>query len=204
LKLKSWLSSHRRGLALGFSLGIGILFWTIHETKKVITEPLTSWEIETQGDCGVVLTGGSGRVREGFALLQRKSLRILVISGVNSSTDLEDLITPMDIMTGVDPAHIFLEKRSLTTYGNALQTADLAMALRCRDVVLVTSQLHMYRARRTFQAAFPSGFVIKPHAIVSSKSESEGLMVATEVLKSLFYSVWAYPGTILGYFLSYL
>lgn len=204
MKLKSWLLRHKRGFILGFCLALGIFAWASYETRRVMAEPLTSWDIETQGDCGVVLTGGAGRVREGFALLQRNNLRLLVISGVNSSTDLDDLITPIDIMTGVDPSRVFLEKRSLTTYGNALQTADLALALRCRDVVLVTSQLHMYRARRTFQAAFPEGFEIKPHAIVSSKSESDGLMVATEVVKSLFYSVWAYPGTILGYFLSYL
>jgi uncharacterized SAM-binding protein YcdF (DUF218 family) len=175
-------------------VGLGLLtLLAVREANLVLSTPITSWTQDPSADCGVVLTGGAGRVREGLSLLEKSSIRTLVISGVNPSTELHDLLTPMDRAIGVKPEQVILERRSMTTYGNAHQSAPILEALRCRDVVLITSRLHMFRAKKTFEAALPGSIRIVPHAVASPKGEEDLWVVGTEVLKSLFYSLWAYP-----------
>lgn len=164
----------------------------VREANRVLETPITSWSQDPVADCAVVLTGGAGRIREGLALIQKGLVKTLVISGVNPNTDVHDLVTPMDQAFGTSLPQVILERHSQTTYGNARQSAPILEALRCRDLVLVTSQAHMYRARKTFEAALPSSIKILPHAVPSSKGETETFAFATEVLKSLFYSLWAY------------
>ncbi len=191
--MKSWPIGAKR-LILSVVLGVGLLaFLAIREGSRVLSTPITSWTQDPSADCAVVLTGGSGRVREGLSLLGRGFVKTLIISGVNPATDLQDLLTPMDLVTGIMREQVILERRSLTTYGNAHQSTPILEALRCRDFVLVTSRLHMYRARKTFEAALPSNIQIIQHAIPAPKVEEELIAVTTEVVKSMFYSLWAYP-----------
>lgn len=174
------------------ALGILVLF-TVREARHVLATPISSWSQDPSADCAVVLTGGPGRVREGIALLEKGLVKTLVISGVNPSTELHDLVSPMDLAFGLKPQQVILERRSMTTYGNAHQSAPILEALRCRDLVLVTSKLHMHRARRTFEAALPASMRIISHSVPTPKGEEEAWSLGTEVLKSLFYSAWAYP-----------
>ena len=182
----------RLGGLILIAIGIfGLL--AVREAGRVISTPMTAWTQDPTADCAVVLTGGPGRVREGLALLEKGLIKTLIISGVNPQTELHDLVTPMDLAFGLNREQVILERRSLTTYGNAHQSSPILEALRCRDLVLVTSRLHMFRARKTFEAAIPPSMKIISHAIPSPKVEEEPLGLVTEVLKSLFYSVWAYP-----------
>ena len=193
LKLKSWRLGAKRlaGIVL-VVLGLFLLVF-VREANLILETKMSSWTQDPTADCAVVLTGGSGRVREGVALLQKGLIKTLVISGVHSTTELHDLITPMDLALGVNPQQVILERRSLTTYGNAHQSAPILEALRCRDFVLITSRIHMYRAKRSFEAALPPDIHMIAHATPSPKVEEETWGLATEVLKSLFYSLWAYP-----------
>ena len=52
-----------------------------------------------------------------------------------------------------------LESGSGNTYENAIQTRALLQAQGVEEIVLVTSALHMRRARRAFEAA---GFTVHP------------------------------------------
>ena len=172
-------------------IGVGVLL-SIREANRILSFPISAWKQDPVADCAVVLTGGAGRVREGMALVEKGLVKTLIISGVNPNTDLYDLVTPMDLSLGVKPSQIILERRSLTTYGNARQSGPILEALRCGEIVLITSQIHMYRAKKTFEAALPETIKIVPHAVPASKSEEENWNLTTEVLKSLFYSLWAY------------
>ena len=175
-------------LALGL---FGLL--AVREANRVISTRVTSWSQDPTADCAVVLTGGAGRVREGIALLEQGLVKTLIISGVNPQTELQDLLSPVDLAMGIKREQVILERRSQTTYGNAHQSAPILEALRCRDLALVTSRLHMYRARKSFEAALPSGVKIISVAVPSPKVEEEIWGLTTEVLKSMFYSLWAYP-----------
>ncbi|MFN7728936.1 MAG: YdcF family protein [Bdellovibrio sp.] len=162
------------------------------EAHLVLSTPISSWTQDPLADCGVVLTGGAGRVREGMALFEKGAIKTLVISGVNPQTELRDLMTPFDLALGVNPKDIILERRSQTTYGNAHQSIPILEALHCRDLILITSSVHMYRAHRTFAAAIPGDMRIIQHAVAAPKAEEDFFNLATEVLKSMFYSLWAY------------
>ena len=164
----------------------------LREYHKVTAQSINSWTEDVTADCAVVLTGGSNRVREGLDLLSRKQVRKLVISGVYSNAQLREIFPLWPFYGNVKENDVILDRRSTTTYGNAQQSLPIVEALGCRDVALVTSNLHMYRAYRTFQAAYPSSVGLSRIAVNSGRAEATWTEVATEVFKSLFYSVWAY------------
>ena len=167
-------------------------WWFSKEMKRVGDIAITSWTEDQAADCGIVLTGGPQRIREGFDLLIRGSVQKLIISGVNPQAELREIFPTWPYHGGLREADVILEKFSQTTYGNAQQSLALVEALRCRDVILVTGRLHMYRALSTFRAEFPPAVSIHPRAVIAGSAEPETGELAWETLKSMFYSLWAY------------
>lgn len=194
-KLKSWLTEakNQRRLLL-ISCGVlligGVLRWG-REVRLIRATPVSSWQNEVNADCAVVLTGGPGRIREGFDLLADRRVKKLIISGVYPETQLRDLL-PSWTFHGLREEDIVLEKRSETTWGNAQQSLPIVEALRCRDILLVTSRTHMSRAYRTFRAVFPQHVQIQTQAVVGNRWDPTTFEVGFEGLKSFFYSFWAY------------
>ncbi len=177
-------------LFLCVSVGLGLAIF--REFERVCTAPINSWSEDQTADCAVVLTGGANRTREGVDLLARHSVRKLIISGVNPQAELMDIFPQLPFYGTVMTEDVILEKRSQSTYGNAQQSLPLVEALRCRDVLLVTSRLHMYRALRTFRAEFPTTIVIYPRAVFGGYTDLGWSEILLEASKSLFYSLWAY------------
>ncbi len=164
----------------------------VYEYKNVQSESMQSWQQTNFADCGVVLTGGAGRIREGFALLQARQIKKLIISGVNERSQLKDIYPNWFMTEGWSENDVILEKKSGTTFGNAQQSLALVEALRCRDVILITSRLHMHRAYKTFRSGFPREIEIFKHAVLQGANEGSFAETASEVMKTLFYSLWAY------------
>jgi uncharacterized SAM-binding protein YcdF (DUF218 family) len=162
------------------------------EYVKIKVEPITSWKIENKADCAVVLTGGPGRVREGFDLLSRKTVKRLILSGVYPNAHMREVMPMLPFYGEIEEEDIFIDRRSGTTWGNAQQTLPIVEALHCKDILLVTSQLHMHRAFSVFRSAYPEKISIYKHSVVAGRAESTISGIATEVLKSVFYSLWAY------------
>ncbi len=162
------------------------------ELEEVKKEPIQSWSKDQAADCAVVLTGGPGRVREGFDLLANQKIKKLIISGVHSNVQLHELMPLWPVYGALNENDIVLEKRSETTFGNAQQSLAIVEALKCRDILLVTSRLHMHRSYQTFRVTFPDGIYIHPHSVVSGRYETSVLETLNEALKSLFYALWAY------------
>jgi uncharacterized SAM-binding protein YcdF (DUF218 family) len=178
-------------VALGIGvLIVGIIFY--REIRFVESIPLNAWTDDQSADCAVVLTGGPGRVREGMDLMAQKRVKKLVISGANPTSSFRDIVPGWVFYGTIDFADVVIEKRSTTTYGNAQQVISLVEALKCRDVVLITSRLHMYRALRTFRGVFPPELPILPRAVVGSSIRARWGELIVEASKSLFYSLWAY------------
>lgn len=164
----------------------------VNELQNVQSEKMNAWSEDARGDCAVVLTGGKGRVKEGLSLLSRKSVRKLIISGVYEKANLRDIFPEWPYYGDLNPDDVLLEKFSQTTYGNALQTYTLTEALKCKDLILITSQSHMYRAYKTFQNIFPKDYLIIKRAVVGSAYRADFLEEVEEASKSLFYSIWTY------------
>ncbi len=189
-KLKS--SQLAKPFAISFFILLILSAALFREFGLVTSQPVNSWKEDPTADCAVVLTGGSNRLREGLDLLSRGHVRKLIISGVHGSATLREIYPLWPFYGDVKEQDVILERRSGTTYGNAQQTISIVEALNCRDVVLVTSNLHIYRAYRTFEASYPSHISLIKYAVNSGRGESGVWDISTEVLKSLFYSLWAY------------
>lgn len=177
-------------LSLVFLCFFSWIFW--QEYKKVTQTPINSWTEDLSLDCAIVLTGGANRVRTGLDLLSRKQIKKLVVSGVYENATLREIFPLWPVYGELDEKDVVLERRSLTTFGNAQQTVPIVEALNCREVAVVTSNLHMYRAFKTFQASYPETILLKAYSVNPGRSESGLVEIWTEVLKSLFYELWAY------------
>lgn len=156
------------------------------------SEPVQSWTKTQNADCAVVLTGGYGRVREGFDLLANKNVKKLVIAGVYSNARLREIMPVWSFYGNLSESDVVLDRRSETTYGNAQQSLPIVEALKCRDILLVTSRIHMYRSYKTFSATYPENIYVQKHSMVGGRYESSVWEVSFEAMKSLFYSLWAY------------
>ena len=160
--------------------------------RALSKETPTSWVEDHPADCAIVLTGGPGRVSEGFALLAQKQVRKLIISGVFPQAQLREIFPQWPYYGQLREKDVVLEKRSRTTYGNAQQSLPLVEALHCRDLVLITTTLHMPRAIKTFRAAYPKDFPIYQRSILRSSYRPSLRNVSIEVVKSMFYDLWFY------------
>ncbi len=151
---------------------------------------ISAYDGDYKAGCAVVLTGGAGRVREGFDLLSQGAVRKLVISGVHSEVSMSDIFPQKFFDGSFSTKDIVLEKQSKSTYENAEYTLRLVQKLKCKDILLITSHLHIYRAERVFRKIFPPGYRINTVAVPPASLSVESYVV--EALKSLFYSLWAY------------
>ncbi|MDZ4660783.1 MAG: YdcF family protein [Pseudomonadota bacterium] len=197
LKLKS-LPADFRAIKLFklFSpvLVVTIMFsWAlIREIRKVNTTRISSWVEDHHGDCAVVLTGRAGRIKEGMDLLSQKQIKKLILAGVNPGSNLRQIFPQWPFYGEISEQDVILEKRSQTTYGNAQQALSFVEALHCRDLVLITSHVHMYRAYRTFRSVIPDSIPIYARGVLMGNLRSSWDDLLEEGIKSLFYSIWAY------------
>lgn len=170
-----------------------IAFLFIQEIRIIQKTSVNSWTEPQSADCAVVLTGGPGRVREGFDLLSQKRIKKLIISGVFSESSLREIMPLWPLYGDLSEVDVILEKRSESTFGNAQQSLPIVEALNCRDILLVTSKVHMHRSFLTFRKSYPENIQILPHAVVGGDFRPRLTELVVETLKSLFYSLWAYP-----------
>lgn len=194
LKSKSSLISTLKKYKLSLGILVAglifiLLFW--REKEKVtgyITEPVIS-DYLPKTECGVVLTGASGRIREAFEVFAQKKFDHLIISGVYKDTQLHEIFPHLPFYPSIDPEKVILEKISGSTYGNAVQSLLVAETLKCKSVLLMTSDIHMYRAHRMFTAVFPESIQIKTYGITHTSREKQLVDVYFEAFKSLFYNI---------------
>lgn len=179
----------RRKLLFGFVLILLASAFLIQESRFILDEPETKvLDGHLQADCGVVLTGSPGRIREAFELLGQKKIRKLIVSGVYKETQLNEIFPHLAFYPEIAEQDIYLEKKSETTYGNAVQSLALVKALQCHDILLITSQLHMYRAYRIFSHIYPPSITINK-LTVANKRDFSFFEYFLETMKVTLY--WA-------------
>lgn len=175
-------------LALYFIIFIAVF---LNEKAKVLSypEPLPVLDKIKPADCGVVLTGASGRIREAFEVFAQKKFKKLIVSGVYKDTQLHEIFPHLPFYPEINPEDIILEKISGSTYANAIQSQLVVETLKCRSILLMTSEIHMYRAFHTFKAVFPENFKIDTYHISSGGRESRIFDVYFETIKTVFYDI---------------
>jgi uncharacterized SAM-binding protein YcdF (DUF218 family) len=141
-------------LALAWAAGFGCFL------ARILTptaEPLPAGGI-------VVLTGGSGRLKEAFRLLLGGAAPRLLVSGVAQGTDLEDLARLSGIPEARLDGRVVLGHSAATTAGNAREAASWAHGLDLTSLIVVTSFYHMPRALRDFRRVLP-GVRLEPVSV---------------------------------------
>jgi uncharacterized SAM-binding protein YcdF (DUF218 family) len=114
-------------------------------------------------DAIVVLTGGRGRTDEGLALLRKGRSKLLILSGVHQDADLDSIF--LNRVNNVERGKIVLEKRSRSTFENALEMRKLMEERGYDSMVLITSGYHIKRAHYTFTKVMPKGFRIETYSV---------------------------------------
>ncbi len=172
-----------------FILVSGLVYFFAQEMQVVLsTKDVGVVDLIEPYDCGVVLTGSPGRIREAFEILAQKKIKKLIISGVYKEAQLHEIFPHLPFYPEVHPDDIILEKISGSTYGNAVQSLAVVKTLRCQNVLLITSQLHMYRAYRIFRTIYPVSMTIKQYPVSHVAKDYTVIDLSIESFKSLFYT----------------
>ena len=127
----------------------------------------------------VVLTGGSGRVNEGLALLDKDLAVKLFVSGVYRGLDVRKLLqlarrNPTDLESRIGIGN------AVDTIENASETASWSSRNHISSLRLVTAAYHMPRSILEFRHAMP-GMRIVPNPVFPDHVKQD--------------EWWAWPGT---------
>ena len=152
----TWRLIGLAALVLGAWL-IGLLWFATH-LPTAVAEPTR------QTDAIVVLTGGSGRIQQGLALLAEKRAKKLFISGVYRGVDVRELLRVSQQSPADLECCVALGYEADSTRGNARETAGWLNEQGLRSLRLVTAAYHMPRSLLEFRRAMP-GVEIVPHPV---------------------------------------
>lgn len=149
---------------------------------------------ELKADAIVVLTGGKGRADVGLSLLRKGSGEALILSGVNEDSDVESIFLGY-MVNKAEKEKIILEKRSRSTYENAVEVRRIIEKKGFKSMILITSGYHMKRAEFIFKKIMPPDINIEPYGVSTPnfdenrwwEGNSLGIMVA-EFLKYYWYA----------------
>ncbi len=104
----------------------------------------------------VVLTGGAERISAGVRLLEQKTAKRLLISGVYPATTAQQLSRMTHAEASLFTCCVDLDKRASDTRDNAAEAASWAARHKFRKLAVVTSDYHMLRATVEFARAMPN------------------------------------------------
>lgn len=149
-------------------------------------------------DAVVVLTGGSRRVRAGFALLDEGLARSMFVSGVQPGVGISDLLRSAQRAPGDVDKLVELGHDATDTAGNARETARWMAARNFRSLRLVTASYHMPRSLAEFRRAM-AGVTVIPHPVFPDRvridawwrSPGTASLIASEFTKYLLDAVRA-------------
>jgi len=121
-------------------------------------------------DAVVVLTGGKGeRIIEGYNQINNSNQNKLFISGVDNTFNSEVvLVHILNFDQNIVECCIEVGYLSKNTYENALETRYWALENKVKSILLITSELHMQRAKFLFEQL--SGLKVTPFAVNSNSS----------------------------------
>jgi uncharacterized SAM-binding protein YcdF (DUF218 family) len=145
----------------GWWIGLGIIlcvlvvatagFASFAENSRNIVRPAN---LSVHGI--VVLTGGPERISAAVRLLEQKTAKRLLISGVYPATTARQLSRITQAESSLFKCCVDLDKRAPDTRGNAAEAADWATRHKFTKIAVVTSDYHILRAIVEFSRAMPN------------------------------------------------
>ena len=145
-----------------------------------------------KADAVIVLTGGAGRIAEGFNAWQRGAGRELCILGAGRH------LRPLQLLpkaAGLDQSalsRIRVEGWSENTLENAFSAKAIAEERKYASVILVTSDYHVPRAHHVFRRILPPETAIYVIRVGAESGTPAG--VAWRWLRRHFLEGWKYWG----------
>ncbi len=159
--------SARRRALLGLAAG-GILAataWLAGLLWYAAQLPTVVSDAESKTDAIVVLTGGSGRLRQGLELLADGRARKLLVSGVYRGVDVRQLLDAFLESPGGLECCVTLGYQADSTRGNAIETAAWMRDQGFHSLRLVTANYHMPRSLLEFGRTMPDMEIV-PHPVM--------------------------------------
>ena len=158
-------SPGRRILTAGMSLaGLCLALWVVGLVVFAAGLPREVADPARRSDAIVVLTGGSGRLRQGFDLLTQERAQQLFVSGVERGVKVGELLRIDRIAPPELACCVALGYQAGDTRGNALETAEWMREQGFASLRLVTASYHMPRSLLEFHYAMPE-IEILPHPV---------------------------------------
>ncbi len=136
-------------LGVAFGSWLAGLIWFAANLPTSVTDPAQ------RTDAIVVLTGGTGRLRQGFELLARDRAQELFVSGVGRGVKVSELLVIDRIAPPELACCVVLGYQADDTHGNAVETAAWMRQQGFKSLRLVTATYHMPRSLLEFRAAMP-------------------------------------------------
>ncbi len=102
-------------------------------------------------DLIAVLTGGQGRLKEAFRLLEKQRGRTLLISGTSASLDDILKVNGVENFPDLMRSQVFMDPDSQRTVDNAQKIRAVVEKQQIRSVLVVTSNYHMQRSMELIQ-----------------------------------------------------
>ena len=140
----------------------------------------------------VVLTGGTGRLEMGLALLNAKHGQKLLVSGVHRALDMKEIIRVFQQSPAITQCCLDLGYVASNTAGNAKEIKDWANKAQFKNLLVVTSNYHMPRAMLEIRHQLPTlGLtaypVFSPHVKINQwyRDISTSLLIIGEYHKML-------------------
>lgn len=139
----------------------------------------------TEGHGVAVYTGGGGkRIAAGMALFADGAGERLLITGVHPDTTRARLAEMWRGPRGQFDCCVDLDRKALSTDGNAKELKAWADAHAYKEIILVTSEYHMPRAVAATRAQMPDA-ALKPYPVASGYLDDDGRPVSLEAWEKL-------------------
>lgn len=126
-----------RFIAIVFSLILFPFLFFVYDVRKIKNLPSDFFCEDI-----VVLTGGKNRIQLALDSIKRFHAKRVFISGVYKSTKLTDILQNKEI----GDVSVILGYKAQNTKGNALEVRGMVEDLGIKEIVLVTSDYHMFRS----------------------------------------------------------
>ncbi len=139
-------------------LWVAGLIWFAASLPRQVADPTR------RTDAIVVLTGGSGRLRQGLDLLAQQRAQQLFVSGVDRAVEVAELLRIDRIAPPELACCMVLGYEAGDTRGNALETARWMREQGFAFLRLVTASYHMPRSLLEFRHAMPASEIL-PHPV---------------------------------------
>ena len=121
-------------------------------------------------DAVVVVTGGSGRIERGIAVLSDGYAKRMLIAGTDPSVTKPDLARRLKGKRKLLNCCVDLGSESVDTRSNAEEAKRWLAKRRYKSFRLVTSDWHMRRARYVFRRVLRGEYEIVPDAVRTEPS----------------------------------